>query len=176
LSNLPPPGAGYTWTAGQIPTAAQLNANLRDYLAFLSNPPLFVADQTSAQSIPNTTFTPLTLATPATDTFTGWSSSTPSRYTCQAAGWYSPGGVVGYAANATGFRIAVLRINGSTYVTDNQAEVGAAASGGTYVPISDRPIYLNANDYVELIAYHSAGAALNTVASQSFLSLLWVHA
>jgi hypothetical protein len=42
--------AEITWVTGQIVTAAQLNANLRDAINFLIAPPLFVGRQTVAQN------------------------------------------------------------------------------------------------------------------------------
>ena len=173
---LPVPGAGLTWTPGLIPTAAQLNTNLRDYLAFLINPPLFVQAAAPSTSLANAAWTALSMTTPGTDTYTGWASANPTRYTCQAAGFYDIKGTVGHAANVTGERGASIFLNGAQMVSAQQLDSADTSTHGTVQNVVAPDTYLNVGDYIELRGYQSSGAALATTASGSMLSARWVHA
>jgi hypothetical protein len=169
-----------TWNTYDITTAAMMNANVRDAVNFLSAPPLFIALQQTAQSIPNAFGggTPLTFGDPGgivVDSYNGHSTSTnPTRYVAQVAGWYLVEGRSGWAPSATGLRIAGTSVNGAVQKYGTSAPVG----GSNWLASVSDILYLNVGDYVELLGYQTSGGALNTnsgAAYQSSLMVLWVH-
>jgi hypothetical protein len=154
---------------GDVGSAALLNAQLYTGLTFLLNPPMFEAVQTATTtSIPTGagTWTPINFSDSAgilADTYGGWSSSTPTRYTAQQAGWYWVSGTVCFASNATGNRGLRIAKNGGA-VQGTGTLVGGAASGqATAIATPVRKVYLNGTgDYVEIHALQTSGAALST--------------
>jgi hypothetical protein len=140
-------------------------------------PPAFLAFQSAAQSVP-TGFAGLnmTLATPSFDTYGGWSSGSPTRYTAQVPGTYLFIGGVSFATNTSGNRLAQLQKNGSTS--------GAFATASPALNTANFNAELQAiaffvmngtTDYVEIWGYQDSGGALNTVASSTFLAALKIH-
>jgi len=85
-------------------------------------------------------------------------STNPERFTCVKAGTYLVTGQVTFAANATGNRDALLRVNGTNYVGQNRYV--AMASGSTSVPVFAM-VKLAVDDYVELIGRQYSGGSLN---------------
>ena len=90
----------------------------------------------------------------------GFHSNTtnPERFTCQKAGTYVITGQVSFAANATGNRDTLIRVNGTDYV--GQMRLPAAATGSTSVPVT-AIVKLALNDYVELCGRQYSGGSLN---------------
>lgn len=85
-------------------------------------------------------------------------STNPERLTCVKAGVYLITGQVSFAANATGNRDALLRVNGTNYV--GQTRYLTMASGSTSVPVFAM-VELAVGDYVELIGRQYSGGSLN---------------
>lgn len=85
-------------------------------------------------------------------------STNPERFTCVKAGTYLVTGQVTFAANATGNRDALLRVNGTNYVGQNRYV--AMASGSTSVPVFAM-VELAVDDYVELIGRQYSDGSLN---------------
>jgi hypothetical protein len=166
----------YSWNVGDTITQTLLNG-IRDALNWGQQPPDLVAYQNTAQSIPNTSWTPVALDTNILDSYSGHSTTTNnSRYVCQtgAAGWYTVCGIVAYSPNSTGFRTARLQVNGSPILggagylaNDGSVEVG--------IVTPTRDLYLNVGDYVEVAAYQSSGGALNTQLDVDLRSAFWVR-
>ena len=99
-------------------------------------------------------------------------STNPERFVCKKAGVYIVVGMVSYAANATGTRDALLRVNGSTYVGNNRYL--AMTSGSTSVPVS-AIVDLEVNDYVELIGRQYSGGSLTLYYANSGSNFMkWV--
>jgi hypothetical protein len=166
----------YTWTVGDIFTAL-IGNGVRDGLIFAQNPPNFVGTQSVAQSLPNATWTAISLDTSQTDPYSGHSNVTnSSRYTCQssAPGWYTVCGVVAHSPNVAGFRTARIQVNGSAIVG---AETYGPTNGGAEAIIITpvRDILLAAGDYVEVAGYQSSGGALNTAVGGEVRSALWLR-
>lgn len=96
------------------------------------------------------------------DTFGGWSSSTnPSRYTPNVAGWYLLMGACSFSGNATGYRQTVWR---KTNATQNGSNSIVIANGATTSIVVARPIIVQFNgstDYIELGVTQNAGAGTN---------------
>jgi hypothetical protein len=163
---------------GQYDTSAMFNT-FGNNGTFLTNPPIFAAYQSAAQSIPNTTITAVGMDTTLIDSYNGHSNVTNnSRYTPTVSGWYLFIGSVSYVQNATGNRLAEFHKNGSgsavnlgqgaqpTCDTNNLSTVRALAV-----------VQMNGtSDYVELDAYQTSGGALNTGPSQTGFFAFWMHA
>lgn len=170
----------YSWSVGDDFTAA-IGNNTRDALLWSQNPPSFVGTQSTVQSIPNTSWTPLGLDTFQIDSYTGHSNSTNnSRWTCPTggAGWYLGCGCSAYVPNATGFRTARLQING-TAVPGAEAYLPNNGGAESVVTTPTRLIFLNVGDYVEVAAWQNSGGAINTSTggeTRSALFLGFYHA
>lgn len=145
----------------------------------VANPAICKVRQTVAQSLTNSTATPITFTTEDVDTSGMHStSSNTSRIVATVAGWYMCNGNISYASNATGIRTTAWQVNGTpingagtstTPVTGVSTRCGAV---GTL-------LFLNVGDYVELLAFQSSGGALLTAVSgseQSTISVAFVHA
>lgn len=164
----PVTGTATSSTAFGIPVANDCN--------FLIAPPIFLGYQSAAQSIPDSTYTAVTFDTEIVDSYSGHSTTTnTSRYTAQVAGYYDVVGKVGFVTSGTGRRIGTLYVNGAElgYTRTEQTPSGTAASNTTCIALA--PVFLNVNDYVELFAFQSSGAPLNTSATPTTLSVRWVH-
>ena len=166
----------YTWSVGDTGNAAILNAQIRDPALFFLNPPVAEYVQTSVQALGNAATTTLTWPTPATDSYSGYSSSTPTRYTPTVAGWYLVSGNIGFAnTSVTGMRMAQVAKNGATAI--NQQALAAATTGYNSAIGVLSLVYLNGTgDYIELQANQSSGVALNSVVTLTTLTVLFVHA
>jgi hypothetical protein len=152
----------YSWSVADTITVTILNG-IRDALTWSQNPPLYAGIQTASQSIPNTAWTPLSLDTAQVDTYTGHSSTNPSRYTCQtgAAGYYMACGVYAPIANSTGFRAVRLQTNGTAVIAGaSYLPNNGSVEMGVVTPT--KPFWLNVGDYVETAAWQSSGGALGT--------------
>lgn len=150
---------------------------LADAVRFALAPPLFRGRQTSVQPLTTGTFTAITWDTEDVDSANGHDTSTnPSRYTAQYAGWYQVSGGVSFANNSTGYRQTVWGVNGSL-IFDYFASMGAVNGTGTRSVARTLMVYLAIGDYVELHGWQNGSASLNTeVASgtQSSINVRWV--
>lgn len=153
-----------------ILTYADWNATLYDALALILNPPMVHLQQATTQTIANSTLTAITFDTEVIDTEGMHSTTTtPSRITPKTPGWYVGWFGIGWSTNSAGRRLNMVRKNGT-----------GSSSSGTFGRVDLRPgtggtqatkgfrfwQYFNGTtDYLELMAYQSSGAALNTFAS-----------
>ncbi|MEY9937286.1 hypothetical protein [Streptacidiphilus sp. MAP5-3] len=168
MTGLAPP-VPYQWNVGDVATAALLDAQLYTGLTFLLNPPMFEAVQTATGTLITSSassWTPINFADAAgiiADTYGGWSSSTPSRYTAQTPGWYWVSGTICFPNNATGNRGIRIAKNGNA-VQGTGTLVGGAASGqDTAIATPLRKIYLNGTgDYIEVHGTQTSGSSLTT--------------
>jgi len=170
----------YTWSPGDIESAALLNAQIRDSITFLLNKPIATLLQTvSTQTFTTATWTTLTWdATASVDTYGGYNSGTStSKYVAQVAGTYRVNGLVNLVNNATGLRAARLAKNG-TAVQGAQERRAPAPATGTTVPVGWE-IPLAVGDYVELLGFQASGGNLATLVDSetcSSLRIEWLHA
>lgn len=156
-----------TWVAGETVTAAIMNTHVRDNLAYLAAPALFVGVQLSAQAIPNTGLTAITLDSEVIDTDGGHSTVTnTSRYAVPFAGYYDVDAVILYSANTTGQRRAAVYVNGSEVIEANFAAVttGGATTSATVATIVGP---LSIGDYIEIYGFQTGASSLNTFTSGS---------
>ena len=178
MANLPVPIPASV-VPGSYITGALWNANVQNGLSFLLNPPFAYLVQATAQSVANATYAAILFDTEVQDTYGAHSNTTSSsRYTAQVAGTYYVRGLVSFATNATGIRLATLGKNGSYTGQSGMTAAFPTQSTTNGYAITEGFVQLNAGDYVELFGYHTAGAALSTaVAYQcSSLAVWWAHA
>ena len=167
-----------TWTVGELLTAAKLNTDLRDGLNFLLAPPRVLTQKSTSQTgLGGSTFHAVTWDNEITDTDGGHSNSTNNtRYTIQTAGaWEFSCSVLWSNDSSTGGRAALFRKNGST-VLPGITHFPGMSSGSSCVSVTTTAL-LSVSDYVEVIAFHSAGSnlTLNTSAdAPAFMSARWV--
>ncbi|GIG57403.1 hypothetical protein Lfu02_17750 [Longispora fulva] len=152
-----------TWTAGEVVTAAQLNANVRDTGNFLLAPPLASLKQNTAQPFASASWTAFTFDGLDFDRENGHSITTNnSRYTAKTAGWHLVIGTGYWPSNAAGGRQVGLRINGGNIFA--KQVVPTVGAGGFNLALTTSAItYLAVGDYIELLGYHTVGANLNTL-------------
>lgn len=170
-------------------TADRLRTDVSDVVGFLTNRATFSAIQSNGlnQSIPDATWTAITLDNAIFDNAGGHSNTTnPSRYVCQVPGWYLALGGVCFSSSATGSAndyIAGIRVNGSNSF-GSLFECGkvAAANSSLVTPTVVELVNLNAGDYVELAAWQSSGTSITLTSSTSgtpvvqhapYLTLTW---
>ena len=125
---------------------------------FSGTGPAFSAYQSSAQSIPNASFTKLQLQTKVFDTASCFDNSTNYRFTPNVAGYYQINGQVSIGGAALGYSQITIYKNGSEYsrgsVSPNNTSVGAQSTVSNLV-------YLNGStDYVELYVYQNSGGSV----------------
>lgn len=102
----------------------------------------------------------LNMNTADIDTHSGWSSGTPTRWTCPAGqgGTYAFEGGMTVNGPAAGSNInAQLRKNGTALASSWGNSLGTAAVGAAGVGTDRKVVTLAAGDYVELFGYYSAG-------------------
>lgn len=176
MTNLPVP----TWsqvTPGTYDTAALWNSNVYSGGTFLTNPPIFSGYQSTAQSIPNSALTAVSIDTSVVDSYGGHSNVTNnSRYTPQVGGYYIVVGSYGCAANATGNRFVQIYKNGSLVnLGQNGGQAANAANAGS-TQVLTIVLCNGTTDYLEVYAFQNAGGALNTNPSQTGMQVFWLHA
>ena len=166
-----------TWSVGDIVTAAMMNANVRDAVNFLAQPPLFVGYQANAQSLPATAWTAISLDSSLADTYSGHSNAVNnSRYTAAVTGYYFVFGMVAYASNSTGARFAAIYANGAP-TTYGPASSQGAVSGYQTLSYALALVPLAAGGYVDLRAYTNAAVStqVGTTGQASMMAAWWMH-
>jgi hypothetical protein len=94
-----------------------------------------------------------------------WSSGTPTRLTIRVAGTYTISAHVDFASNATGERVAVIRINGVLVALNGGSGTGQSKSVSTMWKCS-------VGDYIEFVVLQTSGGNLNTTASAYYSARL----
>lgn len=171
-----------TWADSDALNTTNLNGSVSDPIEFLLNLPAAQVRQTSAQSISNAAPTALTFgAEDLDDDMDGASAhstvTNTSRFTANYSGWYLCSGGVCFATDADGRRGTRWAVNG-TAINGSEAFLPAFGTATTSVPSRTMLIFLTAGDYVELLAYHEAGAALNTAVTttqQPHMTVIWAR-
>jgi hypothetical protein len=128
-----------------------------------AKPPTFILTASGAQSISNTTATALTFNTEVYDPSNGHSTVTnTSRYTIPTGydGIWQFNATVGFASNATGYRIVTIYQNGSSTGIRGVRSI-VAATNSEVINITGYA-NVNATDYIEVYVEQSSGGSLNT--------------
>lgn len=160
-----------SFSAGAVLTAAQMN-NVKAVSDFWALTPRCSVYQSAPQSIPNSTVTAIAFDVEVYDIVQSGDSpshdntTNNTRVYIRTTGKYEISGQVYYASNATGVRLADIRLNaagsgaGGTRLVLNQN----SPLSGVGTPVACVPIEasLTAGDYVEIFGQQTSGGALNT--------------
>lgn len=169
------------WMAGEEPDEDTFNKRIRDVLEFLLEPPQAMAVSTAAQTIPNATWTVLTLDATIKDN-DGIVDLAGNLFRITTPGWYE----VVYGATlvscaATGRRISALRLNGTSYPNGYRGRRDTIPTRTVASPWSSggglHCLFLNAGDTLENMVTQDTGAAVDTTIaplSSPFLQVRWV--
>lgn len=99
--------------------------------------------------------------------------SNTSRLTAPITGLYSIGASVRYAANVTGIRNTLIRLNGATFIA---TDTRTATAGGNATDVTLGAQYqMVAGDYVELVVFQDSGGALNVTSAGNLSPEFWMH-
>lgn len=154
-----------TFVAGQVLTASQCN-QLVTCLNFWTSPPRALASKSTNQSLSNNTLTLITWDVETYDTDGMHDTVTNnSRVYAKTAGYFAISGAVQFNTNATGVRIAQVRLNAAGSSTGGTLlyDLTYSANSGypTTVVIPSFTYALAVDDYVEVFAQQTSGGALN---------------
>lgn len=166
-----------TWSVGDVLTAADLNAYVRDNVKWLGTdkPHCRVRNSTNISHTSSGNYQALTFDServdvgPMHDT-----SSNTGRLTVPAGGdgFYTIGGQIEFASNSTGRRGIQIRLNGSTIIArEESANLGANDHTCTVSTVYQ----LAAGDYVELMGLQASGGSLNMLASSAYSPEFFAH-
>lgn len=117
--------------------------------------------RTTAQTIPNDTWTALSFDTEIFDYGNCWTSANPTRLYAPEPGLYIVSG--GWTMNGAGVANAgagiAIRVSGSTLVV-----VSSLTMNGSFFPSlsCSTAVWLNAGDYIEILARQITGASQST--------------
>jgi len=128
--------------------------------------------KSAVQSIPDSTNTAIQFNTVRYDTDGMFDSVTNTRITFKAAGKYSIGGCIEFAAIGPGATLKFVQIllNGTTILAKNNID-----NAGTFASTLSTEYIFAQNDYIELIVWQNSGAALNLNASLNYSPEFWAH-
>lgn len=132
--------------------------------------------KTANQSINSNTQTACTFDTVRFDTGVNgsgadlfWAAGTPTRLTAPNTGLYEINGFLRWPAATVGPVAAYIRLNGTKILT--AMEWTADGTEDIWIPVATQYV-LNANEYVELIAYQNSGGAVITLRPEFGIELL----
>ena len=143
----------------QIPLNRDLGTMAYQDLAALQGP-TFTAYQSGGQSIANVTWTKVSFNTKLFDTAGAFDAVTNYRFQPLIPGYYQVNGAV-YYGSGSGWSTSNVRKNGGGEIYGSS--VNATPNG--MLSNTNRVVYLNGSDYIELWTYQSTGAAASTVSS-----------
>jgi len=113
------------------------------------------------QSIPDSTSTAIQFDGTDSDTHGFFSQQQPDRLTVQESGTYIANAYASFAANATGYRLFDIRLNGTVAIAGVHLNNVGAASGVSASVSAVRTFAKG--DYVSLYAFQNSGGNLNTL-------------
>lgn len=163
-----------TWVAGEYPTAAQMNANVRDNISFLANPPACrVFHNATISHTTSAAWQTLTFNSERFDTAAMHDTATNNpRITFTVGGLYLIGGHVEFAAHATGMR--GLRIQHSSGVTLAATHNAAVTTAGVSQHVLVTTVAAQAaGQYVVLDAWQNSGGALSIFSAAASTPEFW---
>lgn len=128
---------------------------------------------TTAQTIPNNTFTVINFGGETVDTHNGHSlTSNNSRWTCPGgwSGYYLVSGLA-YMENVTGPICARILLSGSEVINGSLTRHQAGASGiDIGLATGSVVLHMSAGDYVQLQVEQNSGASRNTYTDSSIFT------
>lgn len=146
-------------------------------LSFWNNKPTATLYQTSVWATPNNVspYNTCPFQASTEDNWSGHSNVTNNtRYTIPVAGTYRISGLITWSSNSTGIRVADIQKNGTRVSSVNPY---TSANSGTFtsVQIPAVNVVCVVGDYLEMGGYQNSGSSLNTVASNTYLSVEFLH-
>lgn len=165
-----------TWSAGERPTAAQFNQDIRDNVAFLANPPAVRVTNSGTQSLTSASEATLSWDTETFDTDTMHASGSPTRITFTTAGLYQVSWSITVASdNDYLWLYSYLRLNGATLIAVGSS-VGTQTDNGLSPHSTGSALYkFAAADYVEIrAAQKNTSAGADAVSTNAYFSAVWV--
>lgn len=164
-----------TWVVSNKVTAAQLNANLRDNLLYLFDPPRCALRLTATQAVANATDHTISWGEAVYDSHGDmWDIGGPSAVLCTRDGLLTFELTNEWAEDANGGkRAAYLHKNG----TRLRKFYEASADGVSPFAMSN-PITTNCvdGDSFTVVVRQLSGASLNLIATRNVLTVRWVAA
>lgn len=161
-----------TFTPEEVTTPEDMQV-ITDNQEFLKSKALCRVYRSTNQSIANNTDAAISFNSETVDTVGMHESVThPTRITVPTgyAGKYLVQGQVYFDFDVDGDRTAVLKVNGTTVVSTGQEPAVTVSTKPTVVAVSGLVVLAEA-DYIELIAHHVAGAALDAIGGPDKLYL-----
>lgn len=145
--------------------------NVRDNLVYFYDTPHAKCINSGSIAATTATLTAVTFSTEEVDTDAIHSTSAnTSRFTCQTAGRYRFNGAIHWENNATGYRLAQVRLNGvGGTILDESYLPSVSANSEATVRVCGSYV-LAVADYIELYGLQSSGGNLNILGSASFPS------
>lgn len=157
--------------AGDVFTEAMWDDYIKTNVNNLRVPAACRVYKSSAQSIPNNSFTAITFDSERFDTDAMHSTVTnTNRITFNTAGIYLVGVSLYWTANSTGIRTLQCRLNGSTAIAYDEWNAGASAGPGQTVSFA---YAFSVNDYIEMLLYQTSGGSLNMTAGGNYSPEAW---
>lgn len=166
-----------TWSVGDVLTAADLNAYVRDNTKWLGTdkPHCRVRNSANISHTSTGNYQALTFDTERVDVGAMHdTSSNTGRLTVPSGGggFYAIGGQIEFASNSTGRRGIQIRLNGSTVIArEESANLGANDHTCTVSTVYQ----LAAGDYVELMGLQASGGNLNMQATSAYSPEFYAH-
>jgi hypothetical protein len=164
--------------------AADLNTGVRDPITWAIERAFMRAHAAATQSIGDSSWTSLNLATEDVDRANGAAStqhstsSQTSRFTCVYAGWYLACPAAAFASNGTGRRGVRIAVNASPLDAGGVIMQANTSSGINGFPGGSDLVFLNVGDYVEVQGFQSSTGSLNASAASgdinTRLNMIWI--
>lgn len=146
-----------TWVADQNPTAAELNANVRDAQNFIANAPLTIVQRAATQSVTTSTQTTISWDTEIID-MQNLITVPATGLTIKSPGIYSIQINVSFAAATGGsIRSCHILVNGNVIASHNDSPT---LSGVTVLACS-QVTALNVGDIVTVNVFQDSGGTVN---------------
>lgn len=150
------------WQPGMIMTEERANS------AALMGRVVFKASRDTNQSISSTSqanpdiANALAWETVSTDDLGGWSAGSPTRYTCQLAGWYKVDAKVGFNASTAGTARTLGIYIGTTLQPGGHFRTATTFTNQVHTQDGYLTVLLAVGDYVQIAPGQDTGAALLT--------------
>lgn len=163
-----------TWVDNEIPSYADLEAELYDPVQFILNPPAVKLRQTTNQTLNNGQWSYLSWDGAELDTHGAFNSAgNKTQVTPQVPGWYL--GWCGVAFNTSGSFMAgqrdiEARINDTDSMIMHKNIPPSAFSGSTSVKpagLSFLAAFNGTTDYLQIRVYQASGGTMTTIANRT---------
>lgn len=173
MPNVPVPK---TWVDADFATAPILNTELRDIFNFVLAPPRVVLSRVSALSLAPNAIVPIPWENEILDTFGGWTSASPTRYTVQVPGKYRVSVIAGFSANSTSVRVLKVRVNGASPIWTVASAAPPPSSADAMASASlVLPYTFAIGEYFEILAQQGSSATLTlSGGTDSYITAEWV--